>query len=310
MTTNKLMQPIHEGFKRIITSWRTPKKTPTLGLALGGGGVRGLAHAGVLTVFEREGIPIHAIAGTSMGAIIAGAYVLSPDFNSKHLAQQAIDLGISTPARSSTVRKDQSTFLERLRLFIDVERFLFDSLWGWGTLPEIPVADALAKLTLGKGLEEGKIPIAVVATNLHSGEKVVFKEGPATIALQASAAIPGFFPPVLYQGSLLADGGFIELVPASVVRQMGVDLVIAVDVNQDNVRVEINNGLQALLRAVDISAHHHKHHYLELADLVIRPEFGEAIDTLDFAKIELCINAGMRAAERAIPDVRRLLSKS
>jgi len=296
--------------KKIITSWRQRTGSPTLGLALGGGGVRGLAHIGVLTVLEREAIPLNAIAGTSMGAIVAASYALNREFDSRRLTEQATRLSTIVPVLSRTVGKGQDTILDRLRLFADIERFLFDSVWGWGSLQEVSVKESLAELTMGKDLQEGKIPVAVVATDLLSGEKVVFNDGPAAIALQASAAIPGFFPPVLYQERLLADGGFIELVPASVARQMGVRFVIAVDVDQEDLRVEVNNGLQAVLRALDIASRHQKQHHLDVADLVIRPEFGEAVDTLDFSKAELCIQAGVRAAERSLPDIRRLLTGS
>ena len=88
---------------------------------------------------------------------------------------------------------------------------------------------------------------------------------------------------------------------------MGVRIVVAVDVDQENEPVEVNNGLQAFLRAVDISARHHKHHHLRRADLVIHPEFGEPVDSLDFTKAELCVEAGLRAAERALPVLRRML---
>jgi NTE family protein len=178
---------------------------------------------------------------------------------------------------------------------------------GLGSLDGTEVADALAKLTLGKNLEEARVQLAAVATDLLSGEKVVFKTGPANIALQASSALPGFFPPIKHEGKLLADGAFVDLVPADVVREMGARLVVAVDVDQENMQMEVSNGLQAFLRAVEIGARHHKRHHLRLADLVIRPEFGEPVDSLDFSKTGLCIEAGLRATERELPTLRRML---
>jgi len=293
--------------RNLRNSWRKITGARTLGLALGGGGVRGLAHIGVLTVLDREGIPVHAIAGTSMGAIVGGAYALSPDFDRKRLTKQVIELGITPPLTLNGSEVDREGFLERLRRFIDVERFLIDTMWGWGALEGTGVADALAKLTSDKRLEEAKVPLAAVATDLLSGEKVVFKKGPASLALQASSALPGFFPPIRYEGRLLADGAFVDLVPTDVVREMGVRLVVAVDVDQESMRMEIRNGLQAFLRAVEIGARHHKRHHLGMADLVIRPEFGEPVDSLDFSKAELCVEAGLRATERVLPTLRRML---
>jgi NTE family protein len=296
-----------EWLKNLGISWRRMTGARTLGLALGGGGVRGLAHIGVLTVLDREAIPIHAIAGTSMGAIVGAAYALSPDFDRKRLTKEVIELGISPPLALNLSEVDREGFLERLRRFIDVERFLIDTMWGWGALEGTGVADALAKLTSGKRLEQARVPLAAVATDLLSGEKVVFRKGPASLALQASSALPGFFPPIKHEGRLLADGAFVDLVPTDVVREMGARLVVAVDVDQESMRMEISNGLQAFLRAVEIGARHHKRHHLRLADLVIRPEFGESVDSLDFSKAELCIEAGVRATERALPALRRML---
>jgi NTE family protein len=282
-------------------------QTPTIGLALGGGGVRGLAHLGVLTVFEREAIPVHAIAGSSMGAIVGAAYALNPKLSAEELTREMTDVGLSLPVKLNKPQGNNDSFLERLRQFIGVERFLVDTLWGWGVMPETVATEALAKLTRGKNLEDGKIPVAAVAVDLLSGEKIVFETGPAAIALQASSAIPGFFPPVPYGERLLADGAIVDFVPADVVRGMGVDVVIAVDVDQEGERAEVRNGLEAFLRAVELCSRHHKRHHLESADLVIHPEFGEPVKTFEVAKAPLCIEAGARAAENSLPAIRRLL---
>jgi NTE family protein len=296
-----------EWLRKLGDSWRMLGRGRRLGLALGGGGVRGLAHIGVLTVLDREGIPIHAIAGTSMGAIIGAAYALAPTFNRKRLTEQVMDLGIQPPLALGASREEQESFFNRLRQFIDVERFLIDTMWGWGAFKETIVVDALAKVAMGKNLEEARVPLAVVATDLRSGEKVVFRKGPASLALQASSALPGFFPPIRHDGRLLADGAFVDLVPVDVVREMGATFVVAVDVDEEDIPVEVVNGLQAFLRGVDISARHHKRHLLRRANLVIRPEFGEPVQALDFSKAELCVEAGIRAAERALRRLRRLL---
>jgi NTE family protein len=299
-----------EWLRNLGTSWRRMTGAHTLGLALGGGGVRGLAHIGVLTVLDREAIPVHAVAGTSMGAIVGAAYALSPDFDRERLTRQVVELGIRPPLVLGGSEEDREGFFERLRRFIDVERFLLDTMWGWGAFEGTVVADALAKLTSGKRLEEARVPLAAVATDLLSGDKIVFRKGPASLALQASSALPGFFPPIRHEGRLLVDGAFVDLVPADVAREMGARFVLAVDVDQERMRVEVSNGLQAFLRAVEIGARHHKRHHLRQADLVIRPEFGQPVDSLDFSKAELCVEAGLRATERVLPVLRRMLKSS
>jgi NTE family protein len=298
---------IVEWFKKLGISWRKSGGPRTLGLALGGGGVRGLAHIGVLSVLDREAIPIHAIAGTSMGAIVGAAYALGADFDKERLAKQVMELGIKPPLVLGASEEDRESFFERMRQFIDLERFLIDTMWGWGAYEGKVVADALTKLTSGKRLEEARVPLAAVATDLLTGEKVVFKKGPASLALQASSALPGFFPPIRHEGRLLADGAFVDLVPVDIAREMGAQVVVAVDVDQESIRTDVSNGLQAFLRAVDIGARHHKRHHLRMADLVILPEFGEPVDSLDFLKAELCIEAGLRATEAVLPAVRRML---
>ncbi len=282
--------------------------TPKIGLALGGGGVRGMAHLGVLSVLKREGIPIHAIAGSSMGAIVGAAYTLNPEYGGKRLTELLHEIDDAVPERLKTPSDEPDSFLGKLQQFINVERFILDTVSGWSVLPEDLAKETLEKLTLDKKIEDAILPTAIVAVDLLSGKKIVFKEGPAAIALQASSAIPGFFPPVAYQGMLLVDGAIVDVVPADVVKEMGVDIVIAVDVDQTGPRDEISNGFDAFLRAIELSGQSNKHHFLKNADLVIHPDFGETIVTFDISKIELCVKAGVEATEKALPKIRKLLS--
>ncbi len=287
-----------------------PATSPRIGLALGGGGVRGMAHLGVLSVFEREGIPIHAIAGSSMGAIVGAAHALNPEYGGERLTQLMRELDEAIPERLKTPSSASESLLRKLQQFINLERFILDTVAGWSVLPEELSRKTLEKLTLGKNIEEATLPIAIVAVDLLSGEKIVFREGPATLALQASSAIPGYFPPVANDGMLLVDGAIVDAVPADVVREMDVDIVIAVDVDQTGPRSEIRNGLDAFLRAVELCAQYNKRHFLKNADLVIHPDFGQTIVTFDVSKTEVCINAGVQAAEKALPEIRRLLQKA
>jgi NTE family protein len=267
-----------------------------------------MAHAGILSILDRAKIPISAIAGTSMGAIVAAAYAFSPVFDLGLFSRQMIEMAGDLPSRFRSEPEGDYSFLDRVRLLVDVERFLLETIWGWGFLPPTRAVEVLDKITMGKDLREARLPTAVVAVDLNSGEKVVFREGPASRAVQASASIPGFIPPVQDGKRLLADGGVVDVVPADVVRTMGVDVVIAVDVDDDEYAADVHNGLEAFLRAIDLSARDHKRCLLRLADLIIDPRFGEPVGTLDISKLDLCIEAGLRAGERALPAIRGLMA--
>lgn len=301
---------IIEKLKSKISHREKNRGTPAVGLALGGGGVRGLAHAGVLSVFERENIPVDAIAGSSMGAIIAAAYTLNADYSMESLTELMQELDASVPKRLKSSHSEKHILLNRLREFINLEKFILTSVSGWGIFPESLTAEALSTIVQGKNLQEAKIPVAAVATDLISGEKVIFKDGPADIALRASSALPGFFTPVTHGKRLLVDGAIIDVVPVDVVRKMNVEIVIAVDVDQEEIHPEVHNGLEAFLRSVELCSRHHKRHYLKLADLIIHPDFGQPVQTFDVTKSRHCIEAGIKAAEKALPDIRKLLSQS
>jgi NTE family protein len=295
--------------RRILTGQSEEVSDLKLGLALGGGGVRGFAHVGVLRVLDGAGIPVDAIAGTSIGAIIGGVYALNPDFGAAPLVKEIMDLGLSVPVSMESSPGDSESFVERLREFVQTERFLVDTLWGWGVFPDKAITEALKRVTLGKSLEEARIPVAVVAVDLLSGERVVFTEGSATMALRASSAIPGFIPPLRHTGQLLADGALVDEVPTDVVREMGMDLVVAVDVSQEGKHVQIHNGLEAFLRAVELGALARERHYVRDSDYIIHPEFEQPVFALDFSKAELCVEAGARAAQRALPEIIDLLKR-
>ncbi len=296
-------------FNNMRRVWRNRilKRSRKVGIALGGGGVRGLAHVGVLSVLEQEKIPIDYLAGSSMGAIVAAAYTLNPEYSGNRMIQLLREFDEAIPAHLKESSAEPSSFLSKLRQFINIERFILDTISGWSVLPEDMAKEALERLTMDKRIEEASIPIAIVTVDLLSGEKVVFREGPAAIALQASSAIPAFFPPVPYKNMLLVDGAIVDVVPADVARDMGSDIVLGVDVGQTGPREEINNGLEAFLRAVELSGEYNKRHFLRQADLVIKPDFGETIVTFDTSKAELCIEAGIKAARQALPKIRKLV---
>ncbi len=280
------------------------RRAPRVGVALGGGGVRGLAHVGVLRVLVEERVPLDLLAGISMGAAVAVRFALADSLPDPGEIPRLTDRCLS--ALPALVQRPDDWW-GRLRRLADLERFLVDNLF-WGGMVDGTKVDAiLTELTAGKRLEEGRIPVAVVACDLISGEPVVFRTGPALLALRASTALPGFVPPVVLEGQLLVDGGFVGMVPTGLVREMGADLVIAVDADPPRPMPVLRDGLEVVLRALDICSQRHKAWLLREADVVIRPAFGRPVDTLDFSQAAACVEAGVRAAREALPRVRALL---
>lgn len=198
-------------------------KHPSLGLALGGGGVRGMAHIGILDVLERNDIHISAIAGSSMGAIVAAAYTLDPDYSSERLENIFKGLEPHIPQILKTDIYSNITTFQKITNYINAARLVFDTFLGWGPITSKVLFRLLHNITGNKMIEEANIPLAIVAVDLIKGEKMIFKEGRADFAIQASSAIPGYFPPVMYGEKLLMDGGIIDMVPVDVCRSLNVE---------------------------------------------------------------------------------------
>lgn len=250
---------------------------PRIAWALGGGGVRGLAHLGVLEVMQEEGIPIDFLAGTSMGAAVAVAYAAGEDLKS----------------------------LVRLAESIPWER-LFDLRFPrMGLFSGDRIMSVLRLLTKNKRLEELNPPVRVVATDLYSGREVILKEGPIEPAVRASIAIPGVFTPVRYGEMLLVDGGVVAGVPVEAAKGMGADLVIAVRVSYDFTLTPPKNILEIMMKSTEIMGNRLDGIQVEKADLVITPEVG-SVGTGHFTKAADCINKGRIAAREGLPEIRRL----
>jgi len=193
---------------------------PRVGLALGGGGVRGLGHIAVLELFERIGLRPAVLAGTSMGAIIAALYASGRDARAIRRIVQA-----RTISRSESWRR----LLRKRRALADWLRAMQPSFRGGGLLRTDRVLGILADEIRAETFEELEIPLYVVATDFWSGESYVMHEGPLLSAIQASIAVPGVFAPVERDGRLLVDGGVTNLVPYDVL-QPHCDRVVAVHV--------------------------------------------------------------------------------
>ena len=284
-------------------------RRPRLGLALGGGGARGFAHVGVIRALLRAGIPIDVLAGTSMGAIVAVAFALGDPERSGIIDRFEKGHPVVPTPLPPRYPGEQESLMTRVRRLVVTERILTSNIRGWGA-PLLDVMPILQELTRGRNLEDAPIPVGVVATDLERGERALLTRGNAALAAMASAALPLVFPPVRLGGRLLVDGGFVELVPVLAARELGADVVVAVDVSHDVAGSPVNNGLEALIRAAAIASRQHTQMLLRQADLVVRPVFPVPVDTLDFRRARHAIEAGLRAGREAVDQVRALLERT
>jgi len=260
-------------------------KRPTVGLALGGGGARGLAHIGVLKVMEQENIPVDRIAGISVGALIGALY--SGGSTTEDLQQMAREIGWNSLTNYSR--------LSLLKLLVTQ------------TLLSTERMETYLKKRIGdRRFEELNIPFVCSATDLQTGERVVFREGPVALAARASATIPGIFAPVPFRHRLLVDGGLVSNVPTDLVQSIGADLVIASDVSSDFASVKTDNVLSMMTQALYIQGQQLKRADAHRADVVITADLPD-ISPIDLTSTEECMDGGTRAARAAVPQIKRLL---
>ncbi len=281
---------------------RQTKKHRSFSLILSGGGGRGLAHAGVLKALEHYGYKPDALVGVSIGAVAGATYALNPEW---YDALVNMDTR-SFPKSPKTYGKDLRA---RVRSAIASERALMDMFLGWG-IGERSLEEGkqlLQDLTLGKKFEDGKIPFAVIATDLCSGKRIVLKKGKAADAVYASAALPGILPPLVRGKRMLVDGCYSDNAPVDVARKFGTEVVIVVDVGQDTEAPQIRNGFQAMVRAVEICNRQHAHMRFNEADMIIKPCFPVPIETLDFSQKRINVASGARAVRKQISDIEKLL---
>lgn len=287
-----------------------------IGLALGGGGARGLSHLGVLQTLEEERIPIDFISGTSMGALVGGLYALYPD------SEQVIKK-FREYLDSKTFQKTNPEFLhdhldkelskfegifQRFAKFIKKGMFYTQSLAKRSAVSEEIFAQNIELLLDDVNIQDTVIPLAVVALDIKTGEEVIIKKGSLRKAVSASCAIPGILPPIKFQGRDLVDGGWVDLVPIHPLREMGADLIIGVNVAEGLDEVEdLNTGLGIFLRSYEISRFTLGSWQLKEADLVISPEVTE-IHWSDFGHFERCLQAGKEATRQKISAIKSLIS--
>jgi len=264
-----------------------------VGLALGSGAARGLAHIGVLEVLEREGIPVDMIAGASAGALVGALYA-----QGKSLSQ------IEELATSMSWKK--------IAPLVDI------ALPRTGFIGGRRIKDLVSSIIGDVKFEDLPIPFSCVAADIMTGEKVVINRGSVVEGVRASISIPIIFTVVKQKGRYLVDGGLVDPVPVSVVRQMGADFIIAVNVIPD-VKERIHwvdkeraqdskepHLFSVMMQSIYISSYSLVESSLEGADIVIEPRTAH-IGAGDFLRARECIVQGELAAQESVLEIKRQL---
>ncbi len=256
------------------------KRKPKIGLALGSGGARGFAHIGVLKALEAHGIEVDLLAGSSMGSLIAAVYAN----------------GI------------EPHMMEKLALNLKRKHWLDLTVPSLGFVSGDKIKQLIRLLTHDKRIEELKKPLAIVATDIETGERVVFTDGPVDQAVRASISIPGIFVPERVGDRLLVDGGVIDRVPITVTREMGADIVIAVDVAQFDTRMKVTTIFDVIAQTIDVMEREILRHRMLSADLVIRPNVGH-YSSIAYSGVEEIIAEGERTGLEHVDRIKELIAE-
>lgn len=259
-----------------------PQRAPRLGLALGGGAARGFAHVGVIQVLEANGIHPDVIAGTSAGSLVAALYASGKD----------------------------AAELERAALSMD-EATLTDwilPLVSRGLMRGEALARYVRQAVGGKLIEQMKLPLGILATDLGSGQGVLFRRGDAAQAVRASSAVPGVFNPVAIAGREYVDGGLVAPVPVRQAREMGAEVVLAVDISADPQDLPSNGLLSLLPKTTAIMGQSINRLELAGANVVVRPALA-GVGSADFTSRQRSIDAGRAAMQVALPRLKAELAR-
>lgn len=295
---------------------RTDGKAPRWGLALGGGGARGITHVGVLKVLEKAGLVPDVIAGTSVGALMGGAYACRPDAAGlERLLEAALapDNGGSNPlrlaARLNWEDGSESSMLNRVLQSLRKDIFVGLALFRRGVMSTDDLRRGVAAFLPDLDLAETRIPFVATAVDMLTGSAVCLRRGPIIEAVMASCAMPGYMPPVPRDDALLMDGGLAALIPAAAARAAGAEVVVGVDVGLERVDAcRITCGIDAIDRALDIMSYHLGGIDRRACDLVIDP-LDDHVAWTDFDDYRELVRQGEAAVEARRTELAALLGE-
>ncbi|ODU99647.1 MAG: esterase [Rubrivivax sp. SCN 70-15] len=250
-------------------------RPPRIGLALGGGAARGFAHIGVIQVLKENGIHPDLVAGTSAGSLVAALYASGKTGAEMAALALTMDEGAIT---------DWSFPLR-------------------GLIRGEALARYVREQTGGRTIEQMRLPLGIVATELDNGRPILFRRGDTGTAVRASSAVPAVFEPVRINGHEYVDGGLVSPVPVRFARQMGAQLVIAVDISTPPDGAATGDLMDMLLQTFTIMSRSINRFELRDADVVVRPSLA-GMSSADFTARKRAIQAGRDAALRALPELR------
>ncbi|MEZ5470308.1 MAG: patatin-like phospholipase family protein [Marinicella sp.] len=276
------------------------KDRPKIGLALSGGGARGMAHVGVLRALEEKRIPIDYIAGTSMGCIVGGLYATGMSPDDLEWAIKSVDWDNALTTSSKRQLKNYRQKQEEKDYFADIEIGISKegAKSGTGLVGDHKVMLELQRLVGSfneQDFNQFPIPFRAVTTDLNAGEPYVIDHGDLAMAMRASMAVPLVIGPVKHQDRMLVDGGILNNLPVDVVKQMGADIVIAVNISSPLATVDENSSVLAVTyQSVDVALVQNTKESVKLADILIQPELA-GIDSSMFEKAAEMITDGYLA---------------
>jgi len=251
-------------------------KPPRLGLALGGGAARGFAHIGVIQVLEENGIKVDLVAGTSAGSLVASLYASGKTGKEMQTLAETMDEGAIT---------DWSFPLRGLIRGEALARFIRDK-------------------TGGKGIEQMVVPLGIVATDLSDGSPILFRSGDTGTAVRASSAVPAVFQPVRIGQREYVDGGLVSPVPVRFAREMGAQLIVAVDISSPPEKDPPGDAFRMLMQTFAIMGRSINSFELREADVVIRPRL-DGVGSADFTARRRAIQAGREAAMAVLGQLKQ-----
>ncbi len=283
-------------------------------VVLGGGGARGLAHIGVLRVFEEHHIPIHIVTGTSMGALVGALYAQNPDAiwverRVRHFlnSEEFKKTGKNYFKEKSAAEPDDLLHI----LSREIKKRVVINLAAQRTslMKGERLQLAIEHLLDDNNIEDFRLPFACSAGDLKSGETVVFKKGSIRQAIRASAAIPGFIPPLEYENKLLIDGSICDNFPIAAAIELGANFIIAIDVTFGiDPQVEITNVIDIVIRGNQLATKRINELLLERTDCIITPDTA-SIHWSAFERYEELVLKGKEAARREIILLKKVLDK-
>ena len=259
---------------------KPPPKPPRVGLALGGGAARGFAHIGVIQVLEEVGIKPDLVVGTSAGSLVAALYA------------------------SGKTGQEMAT----LALGMDEGAITDWSFPTRGLIRGEALARYVREQTGGRTIEQMKLPLGIVATDLDSGAAILFERGDTGVAVRASSAVPAVFQPVRIGSREYVDGGLVSPVPVRFARQMGADVVVAVDITSPPEGNATGDVMKMLLQTFAIMGRSINQFELRGADVVLRPVL-TGMSSADFSSRQRAIQAGREVATRLLPELKASIAR-